>query len=131
MRKTTEKKAGRKPGRKPGRKAAVATAAAPAATDLLAAAAPVAKIKRRRVAFSVRAEPGSTVAVAGDFNAWDPAAKPMEDKDGSGLYKATVTLAPGAYEYKFVINGTWTVDPDCKEWVQNSMGTLNSVIRVE
>ena len=40
------------------------------------------------------------------------------------------TLAPGEYEYKFVINGTWCVDPNCKEWRQNTLGTLNSVLRV-
>ncbi len=89
------------------------------------------KPKTKRVTFTVRAEPGSSVSVAGDFNSWDPQNKVLADKDGSGLFKAALSLAPGTYEYKFVINGTWCVDPDCKEWVQNTLGTLNSVLRVE
>ncbi|MDD5705163.1 MAG: glycogen-binding domain-containing protein [Kiritimatiellae bacterium] len=89
------------------------------------------KPRTKRVVFSVRAEPGSVVGVSGDFNNWAPEGKPMSDKMGDGLFKTTVNLAPGVYEYKFVINGTWCVDPECKEWVQNSLGTLNSVLRVE
>lgn len=116
MKKTTTKKSGCKCAAKP--------AAAPAEK-------PAEKVALHRVTFTYRAEPGSTVSVAGDFNEWDPAAKVLEDKEGTGLYKAIVRLAPGTYEYKFVVNGTWCVDPDCKDWVQNAMGTLNSVLRVE
>jgi 1,4-alpha-glucan branching enzyme len=88
------------------------------------------KPKAKRVTFTVRAEPGSSVTLAGDFNDWNPTAKALVDKDGTGLFKVTLNLAPGVYEYKFVINGTWCVDPECREWVQNNLGTLNSVLRV-
>lgn len=85
---------------------------------------------RRRVMFSVSAEPGSTVAVSGDFNNWDANGRPMEDKQGDGNYVATILLAPGVYEYKFIVNGTWSIDPNNTEWVQNTFGTLNSVLHV-
>ena len=85
---------------------------------------------RKRVLFSVSAEPGSKVAVSGDFNNWDPAGRPMEDKNGDGNYSVTILLVPGVYEYKFIVNDTWSIDPNCAEWVQNSFGTLNSVLRV-
>lgn len=85
---------------------------------------------KKRVVFSVAAEPGSTVGVSGSFNNWDPIGRPMTDKKGDGNYTATVLLAPGVYEYKFIVNGTWSVDPNCTEWVQNSLGTLNSVLHV-
>ena len=85
---------------------------------------------KKRVTFTLAADAGSEVYVAGDFNGWDPAGKKLTDKKGNGVYSAVVTLAPGEYEYKFVINGTWCVDPNCKEWRQNSLGTLNSVLRV-
>ena len=61
--------------------------------------------KAERVVLTVQADPGSTVFLSGSFNNWDPAALKMIDKDGNGLYSVTVTLAPGIYEYKFVING--------------------------
>ena len=37
----------------------------------------------------------------------------------------------GVYEYKFLVNDIWTLDPDptC-DWTQNAFGTLNSLLRV-
>ncbi len=87
-------------------------------------------VTKKRVTFTVSAEPGSTVGVSGDFNNWDPAGRVMADKNGDGNYSVTILLAPGVYEYKFIVNNTWSVDPNCTEWVQNSLGTLNSVLRV-
>jgi len=86
--------------------------------------------KGQRITFSVRAEAGSKVFLAGCFNNWDPTAKEMIDKKGDGVFTATVTLAPGTYQYKFVIDGTWCADPECADWVQNDHGTLNSVKHV-
>jgi len=86
--------------------------------------------KARRVPFQVRADPGSSVFVAGDFNNWDPAANPLTDPSGTGDFATVLSLQPGTHEYKFVINGTWCVDPECTEWAQNRLGTLNSVCKV-
>ncbi len=86
---------------------------------------------KKRVVLSVKAEPGSTVYVAGSFNEWDAAEKKLVDKRGDGVFTTTLTLPPGIYEYKFVINGIWTLDPDPdRDWTQNGLGTLNSVLRV-
>lgn len=86
--------------------------------------------KTQRVTFSVRAEIGSKVFVAGSFNNWDPTTKEMVDKKGDGVFTAVLLLVPGDYQYKFVIDGTWCVDPECADWVQNDHGTLNSVKHV-
>ena len=86
--------------------------------------------KTQRVVFSVRAEVGSKVFVAGSFNNWDPTAKEMVDKNSDGNYTATLSLAPGAHQYKFVIDGTWCADPEFADWIQNDHGTLNSVKNV-
>ncbi len=83
--------------------------------------------KATRVTFHVRAEVGSKVFLAGSFNGWSPTAKPMVDKTGKGEFTCALNLPKGKYEYKFVINGSWCADPECAEWVQNDMGTLNSV----
>ena len=88
------------------------------------------KPKTQRVAFSVRAEVGSKVFLAGTFNDWDPTAKELADKKGDGMFTATLLLAPGAHQYKFVIDGTWCADPENPEWIQNDHGTLNSVKHV-
>ena len=86
--------------------------------------------KTQRVIFTVRAEPGSKVFLAGSFNDWDPTVKAMTDKKNEGLFTATLNLAPGEHQYKFVIDGTWCADPECPDWVQNAHGTLNSVRHV-
>ena len=88
------------------------------------------KNKKKRVVFELLAEPGSSVFVAGSFNDWNPQDKQLHDKDGDGVYSRGVMLAPGTYEYKFVVNGVWTVNPNCQDWTTNDQGSLNSVITV-
>lgn len=88
-------------------------------------------VPKKRVVLSVKAEPGSTVYLAGSFNDWSAEDKKLVDKQDDGVFTTTVTLVPGIYEYKFVINGIWTLDPDPdRDWTQNGLGTLNSVLRV-
>jgi len=69
----------------------------------------------KAVTFTVHAEKGKAVYVAGEFND----------------YSATVKLAPGDYQYKFVIDGTWCADPENVNAVANDQGTFNSVITVK
>jgi len=84
---------------------------------------------RKRVTFQVKAEPGSEVYVAGDFNNWQPKKK-LINKNNDDIYTGTILLdRQKQYEYKFVINGKWSVDPNCEEWVPNSLGSLNSVLK--
>ena len=93
-------------------------------------AAPAAKAPAKKaVAFTLRAEPGKKVFLAGTFNGWDPAAKQMTEK--KGVYSTSLRLEPGKYEYKFVVDGTWCADPECLDCVPNDQGTLNSVIVVK
>jgi hypothetical protein len=69
------------------------------------------------------------VSLCGDFNGWATDATPMKRHDG-GHWETTVALAPGRYEYKFVVDGEWIPDPLAHEHVWNQHGTLNSVIEV-
>ena len=85
----------------------------------------------QRVTFQVTADPKSEVFLAGVFNQWDPRRHQMKDIRGTGKFTLTLKLPKGSYEYKFVVNGSWMVDPDCPNWVRNQYGTLNSVINVE
>ena len=91
----------------------------------------VKKASTKSVTFTVHAEKGKAVYVAGEFNEWNPTAKKMAYKARSGLYTATVKLAAGTYQYKFVIDGTWCADPENANAVANDQGTFNSVIEVK
>lgn len=95
------------------------------------AAAKSAKPAEKSVTFTLRADAGKTVYLAGCFNKWNPEGKKMLDKKNEGLYTTTVKLAPGRYEYKFVVDGTWCADPENLDYVQNEHGTLNSVLNVQ
>ena len=86
--------------------------------------------KAKSVTFKIHAEAGSEVFVAGDFNKWNPTATELTENNDTGDYSVAVSLLPGSYEYKFVINGTWSADPANPDWVKNSVGTLNSVRKI-
>ena len=84
----------------------------------------------KRVRFELSAKPGSRVFVAGTFNNWNPTANPLKDNPDSGHFKAALRVPAGAHEYKFVVNGVWTMDPKCVDWAPNGYGALNSVLYV-
>lgn len=87
---------------------------------------------RRKVEFVINAGPGhEMVCLAGSFNDWEPTSKQLKDTNGDGIYRGTVMLAPGEYEYKFVVDGQWCIDEDNPCLASNDLGTLNSVIKVE
>ena len=86
---------------------------------------------KKRVKFEVAAGVGKTVSIAGSFNEWDPTVKYLQDKDGNGVYVGYLMLAPGMYEYKFIIDGEWRLDDNNANFSPNDFGTLNSVIVVK
>ena len=100
-------------------------------TKCAAKAATAKKEAAKPVEFTVHAERGKEVFVAGEFNKWNPTAKKMAYKARAGIYTATVKLAPGSYQYKFVIDGTWCADPENVNAIANDQGTFNSVITVK
>jgi len=85
---------------------------------------------KKRVKFQIKAEEGNEVYVAGSFNDWNPRKDKLEHDDINGNYSATLSLPKGKHEYKFVVNGTWSLDLECPDWVPNGLGSLNSVITV-
>lgn len=86
--------------------------------------------KDHEVSFAYSAPEAERVAVAGEFNQWHPDVAPMR-KDLDGVWRVTLRLAPGTYEYKFVVNGeSWVDDPVNPRRVPNAQGSMNSVVEV-
>jgi len=88
-----------------------------------------------KVTFELSAEAvngAKTVALAGEFNDWDPNAQTLKkQKDGS--YKTMVELPVGAeYQYRYVLDGTtWTNDWAADKYVASDVsGEENSVVVV-
>ncbi|MEJ2719852.1 MAG: isoamylase early set domain-containing protein [bacterium] len=69
------------------------------------------------------------VYLVGEFNNWNPQSDRMVKKKGA--FQKTLRLAPGEYQYKFLVDGEWHCDPAAPKQVPNEFGTTNSVIRVE
>ena len=83
------------------------------------------------IVFEVAAAPGSEVFIAGTFNEWNPEKHPLSNKKNNGVYSCALLLEPGKYEYKFRIDGVWSVDPNNPDFADNGFGTMNSVLVVE
>jgi hypothetical protein len=81
------------------------------------------------VRFSLQAEGARKVAVAGDFNDWNPAGTELV-RDGQGKFAATLRLPPGAHEYMFVVDGQWVTDPAASELRPDGFGRTNAVLRL-
>ena len=80
------------------------------------------------VCFGIKpARPAKKVLLAGSFNAWKPVAC-RRQKDGA--YSLSVDLRPGTYEYKFIVDEEWVIDPENPTWAMNVFGTFNSVANV-
>ncbi len=87
------------------------------------------KTENRRITFKLEASEAKEAILVGDFNSWD-AKKHTMKKDNKGRWTKIVTLAPGMYEYKFLVDGHWQNDPNNDQMVANSFGTLNNILTV-
>jgi hypothetical protein len=85
------------------------------------------------VQFSLKISDGKThtVAIAGDFNGWNPQANILEDTEGDGIWTGTLKLEPGRYEYMFVLDGEkWFPDPNALRYVKDGFGNRNAIIEI-
>lgn len=85
--------------------------------------------KEVAIEFVYYAPDARKVAVAGNFNNWDPESLAMK-KNKRGQWKATVKLLPGRYEYKYFVDGSWVLDKRCAEVVADNQGGQSCVIDV-
>jgi hypothetical protein len=82
------------------------------------------------VQFRLAAPGAHTVALAGSFNGWDPAAQPMR-RAADGTWTITIALPVGEHSYQFVVDSArWEPDPTAHAQVDDGFGGTNSVIVV-
>lgn len=78
----------------------------------------------------IHAPDAEQVAVAGSFNGWNAASVPLERAD-DGTWHTTLRLAPGRYEYLFVLDGTeWVGDPTAPLTAPDDFGQANAILEV-
>ncbi len=86
--------------------------------------------RAKKTELKIYAPQAKKVNLAGSFNNWDMKSLRAK-KDSKGNWSASVSLKPGKYEYKFLIDGSWVNDPRCLACVANAFGTHNCVIEVK
>jgi hypothetical protein len=84
----------------------------------------------RDVRFMLDAPGASRVAVAGDFNHWQPVQ--LRRDEGSGHWVITLPIADGTYSYSFMVEGRrWVADPVAPAAPDDGFGAPSSVLIVE
>ena len=86
----------------------------------------MAKTLKQKITFSFRAPEAQSVLLAGDFTGLEQSPVALQ-KAKDGVWKKTVTLPPGTYEYRLLVDGQWADDPQCAERRPNSFGSQNCV----
>jgi hypothetical protein len=104
-----------------------AKAAAPATAPK--PAKPAAADSPRSITLTYFAPEAGSVLVAGDFTKWESAPVRLA-REEAGVWKTTLSLKPGKYQYRLLVDGQWQNDPQCPELQPNAFGTVNCVLSV-
>ncbi len=85
--------------------------------------------RKERVVFILEAPEAQRVHVTGTFCDWQTNFCALK-RGREGIWRASLALPPGRYEYRFLVDGEWRDDPTCTERVPNPFGTENCVLHV-
>ncbi len=69
------------------------------------------------------------VYVAGDFNSWRVGEDSRLEKK-NGVWVKSISLPPGRYRYRFVVDGKWIDDPNNPMKEKNPYGELDSLLNI-
>ncbi len=96
---------------------ALARSSAPAAVQVVAR-------------LTYRAPLAHEVAVAGDFNGWEPQTTRMRRGPG-GLWTVELPLSSrGRYQYMLVVDGQWVTDPSASATLDDGFGGKNALLEL-
>ena len=86
----------------------------------------------KHVQFTIVQKAASKVAVAGDFNSWDPDhSKYQAHHIGGGVWTVTAAVPVGHHRYSFVVDDTlWVADPNAPRANDNDFGLPKSALVV-
>ena len=85
--------------------------------------------KKKRVGFSLNAPDAASVLLAGSFCDWELGAVVLKRQKG-GIWKTTLSLEPGTYRYRFIVDGQWYNDPACARKEPNPFGSEDCLVEV-
>ncbi len=88
------------------------------------------KAQKQKVTFSYTDPQARSVLLAGDFTGWQQAPLSLK-RSKAGVWKKTISLPPGKYEYRLLVDGQWQDDPHCPNRQPNQFGGQNCVCIVD
>jgi chromosome partitioning protein len=83
----------------------------------------------REVIVEFRDASARDVRIAGDFNGWVPdrgVESETREDGGARVWRKILHVPPGAYEYRYVVDGEWREDPANPDRVASPIGPPNS-----
>ena len=90
---------------------------------------PVPAVELKPVRFGYFNADAREVYLVGSFNNWDPHANPMT-RDAMGDWSVELTLPPGEYHYRLMVDGEWRDDPNAQQTAMNVYGGFDAVVVV-
>lgn len=87
----------------------------------------------REVVIEYRDLGAADVRIAGDFNGWVPDRGVLSSTHQEGetrVWRKVLRLAPGTYEYRYVVDGEWREDPANPDRMPTATGPPNSLLVV-
>jgi len=85
------------------------------------------KASLNRMSFVARVGKAKSVSVTGDFTGWSAEGIPLV-KGSRGDWYASLSLAPGEYQYRLRVDGRWQDHSQAEKRVRNSIGSENCVL---
>ncbi len=71
-----------------------------------------------------------SVKIGGDFNNWNPTDDFQMVRDEYGMWTKNISLKPGTYQYKFIVDGKWVEDDNNSNYITNAFGGTNSILKI-
>ncbi len=71
------------------------------------------------------------VKLAGDFNQWKAQDFIMMYDEEKKVWRKAISLKPGSYQYRYVVDGRWIADPHNPVTVDDQFGGVNSLVIVD
>ena len=87
--------------------------------------------KAQKIMFKLTAPEAGAVYLAGSFNDWLISKETAMKKLDNGTWVKILSLAEGAYRYKFVVDDKWIEDPSNENTKTNEFGGRDSMVMVK
>ena len=83
----------------------------------------------RRVPIVVHSPGAADVRVTGDFSSWVEHGIRLSH-DGRGCWRTVLSLTPGEYQYRLLVDGAWKDHAEARLRVANPYGSDNCILKV-